>query len=83
MGTVVARVSPQALYDEATTVLLNPEVRTAGLLLPAQVDRAIPTPLGLDQSLLAVWPQVVALVALTVVVFAVAYVAFMRQEIRA
>jgi ABC-2 type transport system permease protein len=33
--------------------------------------------------LLLVWPQIVALLALTVVVFAAAYVAFMRQEIRA
>ena len=29
------------------------------------------------------WPQVVALVALTVACFAVAYVLFMRQEVRA
>lgn len=79
----LGRLSPQGIYDEATTVLLNPEVRTANLIMPEQVDRAIPTPLPLDQSLLAVWPQVVALVALTVVTFAIAYVSFMRQEIRA
>ncbi len=36
-----------------------------------------------DQSLLVVWPQVVVLVALTVACFALAYVAFMRQEVRA
>jgi ABC-2 type transport system permease protein len=79
----LGRVSPQGVYDEATLVLLNPEVRTTGLLLASQVDRAVPNPLPLDQSLLAVWPQVVALVALTVATFAVAYVVFMRQEIRA
>ncbi len=79
----LGRLSPQGIYDEATGVLLNPEVRTAGILLPEQVDRAIPTPLSLDQSLLAVWPQIVALLALVAVAFAASYVAFMRQEIRA
>ncbi len=79
----LGRISPQGIYDEATGVLLNPEVRTAGILLPEQVDRAIPTPLALDQSLLAVWPQIVALLALVAAAFAASYVAFMRQEIRA
>jgi ABC-2 type transport system permease protein len=32
---------------------------------------------------LLVWPQVVVLVAMTVACFALAYVAFMRQEVRA
>lgn len=79
----LGRISPQGIYDEATGVLLNPEVRTAGILLPEQVDRAIPTPLSLEQSLLAVWPQIVALLALLAGAFAASYVAFMRQEIRA
>jgi ABC-2 type transport system permease protein len=39
--------------------------------------------LPLDQSLLLAWPQVVALVALTMVCFGLGYVAFMRQEVRA
>lgn len=79
----LGRISPQGIYNEATEVLLNPEVRTAGILLPEQVDRAIPTPLALDQSLLAVWPQIVGLLALLAGGFAATYVAFMRQEIRA
>ena len=48
-----------------------------------QAQQQIPALLSLDQSLLLVWPQIVALVALTVVCFAGAYVAFMRQEVRA
>ena len=48
-----------------------------------QVDRAIPSALPLDQSLLLVWVQLVAIVALTVGSFALAYVLFMRQEVRA
>jgi hypothetical protein len=30
-----------------------------------------------------IWPQFVALIALTAIAFALAYVAFMRQEVRA
>lgn len=40
-------------------------------------------PEALDASLLLVWPQVVALVALTVVAFGASYILFMRQEVRA
>ncbi|HEY3089034.1 MAG TPA: ABC transporter permease subunit [Jatrophihabitantaceae bacterium] len=79
-------LSPITLYQEATQALLNPAVRTVGVLLPSQQDQlssAAPSFLSLDQSLLVVWPQAVALIALTVVCFAVAYVLFMRQEVRA
>lgn len=79
----IAQVSPSTWYDAATAALLNPEVRSVGLLLPQQLDRAVPGPLSLDQSLLVVWPQVTALVAGCVVAFTIAYVSFLRQEIRA
>ena len=49
----------------------------------AQAQQRIPSLLSLDQSFILVWPQVVALVALTVACFAIAYVRFMRQEVRA
>lgn len=42
-----------------------------------------PNALPLDQRLLAVWPQVVAPLALKVLTFAITYVTFMRQGIRA
>jgi ABC-2 type transport system permease protein len=81
---MLSRLSPTTLYQEATAALLNPLERTvAGVILPQQADRAIASTISVDQSLLLVWPQVVAMVALTVVVFAVAYVNFMRQEVRA
>ena len=48
-----------------------------------QAQQQIPTLLAFDQSILLVWPQVVVLVAMTVACFALAYVAFMRQEVRA
>lgn len=79
----LSRVSPSTLYQEATVVLLNPEIRTIGFVLPQQVDQAIRSELSFDQSLLLVWPQVVGLVALTVACFVAAYLLFLRQEIRA
>jgi len=79
----VSRLSPVTLYDEATTALLDPQVRSVGIITYQQLDRAVVSELTLDQSLLLVWPQLVGLLALTVVCFAFAYVGFMRQEIRA
>ncbi|MBO8141597.1 MAG: ABC transporter permease [Firmicutes bacterium] len=78
------RLSPTLLYEEAVQTLLNPQVRTLGPLLLEQVVGAVPgAPLPLGQSLLLIWPHVTALLALTAVCFAGAYIAFMRQEIRA
>jgi ABC-2 type transport system permease protein len=83
----IERLLPSTLYRETALVLLNPTVTqisaptTIGQVQQAQ--QQIPTLLTLDQSFLLVWPQVVALVALAVVCFAAAYVAFMRQEVRA
>jgi ABC-2 type transport system permease protein len=82
------RVLPNTLYGESSIVLLNP-TRTSVSDLPASVDQAVQAQqqigslLSLDQSFIIVWPQVVALVALTVLCFGVAYVRFMRQEVRA
>jgi ABC-2 type transport system permease protein len=79
----VRRLSPDQLYSEATGVLLNPARQSTGILVLAPEDLALPSALSLEQSLLLAWWQLVALVAGTVVVFVVAYIAFMRQEIRA
>lgn len=79
----LSRISPTTLYDEATTAVLNPSVRTLGPVLLQQVVGAIAGPLSLGQSLLIIWPHVVGLIAATLICFAVAYIVFMRQEIRA
>lgn len=80
----LARLAPPTLYSEATQVILDPSARTlSSLLLASQLDRAVASVLPLDQSLLLIWVHVVAMVALTVVSFAVAYILFMRQEVRA
>ena len=43
----------------------------------------IGAPLPLSQSLLLIWPQITGLIAGLLVLFALAYVAFQRQEVRA
>lgn len=83
----VLRLLPTTLYNEASTVLLNPSLTQSST--PATIGQAIqaqqqiPTLLSLDQSLLLVWPQVVVLLSLTVLCFAGAYIRFMREEVRA
>lgn len=79
----LARLAPSRLYEEITGVLLDPSVRTVNFVLPEQANRAIPSILPVGQSLLIIWPQAVALIALTVMCFAAAYIRFMRQEVRA
>jgi ABC-2 type transport system permease protein len=79
----LSRLSPSTLFSEATFVLMNPEARSTGLIFESQLVGAIPDPLPLGQSLLIIWPQVVGLIALAVACFGAAYVAFMRQEVRA
>jgi ABC-2 type transport system permease protein len=84
---LISRLMPSTLYAEISRVILNPSVTqvsaptTIGQVVQGQ--QRIDTLLSLDQSLLLVWPQMVALVGLTIVCFGAAYVAFMRQEVRA
>lgn len=77
------QLSPITLYQEGSTVLLDPEVRTTGLLTLEQIDQALVTELNIFQSLGVVWPQMVMLLAVTAAMFAIAFVSFMRQEVRA
>ena len=84
---MLQRLLPDTLYREASLTLLNPQVTTvstpATLGQYAQAQQRIPSLFSLDQSFILIWPQVVGLVALTVACFALAYVLFMRQEVRA
>jgi ABC-2 type transport system permease protein len=86
-GSALMRVSPGTLFSEAVVALLNPETRVFGDFSNLFLQRsrgAIPNaPLPLDQSLLLIWPQITGLIAGMIVVFAVAYVIFQREEVRA
>lgn len=78
----LSRLSPATLYDEATTTLLTPSVRALGPLSLEQLVGAIPTPLPFLESLLLIWPQIVGLLAMSVILFAISFTLFMRQDIR-
>nr|WP_321410743.1 ABC transporter permease subunit [uncultured Carboxylicivirga sp.] len=76
------RFNPGQLFNDATTTLLRPSIRSLGPLTTEQTIGAIPNPLPLGQSLMLVWPQVTALIGGTILFFAIAYTLFMRREIR-
>ena len=80
---MITRISPSILFQEATTVLLVPLVRSLGMVAVSQAAYMIPNPLSLGQSILLVWPHITSLVSLSAICFAISYVLFMRQEIRA
>ena len=79
---MIMRISPNILFQEATTVLLVPLMRTLGMVTVSQAAYMIPNPLSLGQSILLVWPHITSLVSLSAICFAISYVLFMRQEIR-
>ncbi len=81
---VLSRLSPNTLYTEIMLALMHPTVRSVGLILPIQLQGAIlGSTLPLHQSLLLIWPQLTGLIAATILFFALGYVLFQRQEIRA
>lgn len=81
--TVIAHVSPSVLYSESVRLLLNPVARSLVPFMPDELEGLLPTPIGLGQSLLLVWPLVSTLLALVAICFGIAYIKFMRTEIRA
>jgi ABC-2 type transport system permease protein len=84
---IVQRLSPNTLFAETAQALLHPEARVLDLLglvsLARQRGAVLGAPLPVSQSFLLIWPQLTALIAATIGIFAIAYVAFQRQEIRA
>lgn len=75
-------LNPCELFNQATSVLLMPSIRSLGPMTMEQVQGAIPSPLPLGQSLLVIWPQLTGLIAVTVLCFSISYILFMRREIR-
>jgi len=83
----ITRLLPDTLYREASLAILNPQVSAvtnpATLGGYAQAAQRIPSLQSFDQSILLVWPHMVTMVALAAFCFAIAYIRFMRQEVRA
>ena len=82
---MIARISPRILYEESVSALLMPELGSlnpALMMISMLSAGRMSTPLPLVQSLLLIWPQVVSIIALAAICFAISYLRFMRQEIR-
>jgi ABC-2 type transport system permease protein len=81
---IIDRISPNTLYAETALALLHPATRALGPVLISQLQGALlGAPLPVSQSFILIWPQLTGLIAATIVIFAIAYVVFQRQEIRA
>jgi ABC-2 type transport system permease protein len=81
---MLSRISPNTLFAEATIGILNPQVRTLGVILPFELEGAIiGATLPVEQSFLMVWPYLTGLIAITILLFSASYVSFQRKEIRA
>lgn len=83
----VSLFSPMALYSNASGTIIDPmrkTTRTFVLLGPIEQLSAsrFQNPLSLGQSLLVVYPHIVALIAISLICFAISYTVFMLQEIR-
>lgn len=76
------RVSPYYLFAEAGNTILNPSVRSIGIVTMSSYSGAVSSYLSFGQSVLLVWPHLVVMAALAMAVFAAAYISFMRQEFR-
>jgi len=80
-------VSPMRLYMESMAVIVDPLRRTTAALVALGRNEEISLsrfsgPLSLDQSLLLILPQIVFLVGVLLLCFAVSYLVFLRREIR-
>ena len=83
-GQMLARLSPSTLFGEIVLAILHPTTRALGPVYLSQLQGAVMgAPLPLSQSLLVAWPQIVGLVAASILLFVGGYVAFQRQEVRA
>lgn len=81
--SLLSRISPSYLFQEAASTLLLPDVRTLNpFVTQEQAYLAISAPLSFGQSSLLVWPHIVTLIAETALSFTAAYLLFIRQEIR-
>ena len=72
------------LYGECVLALLDPTARTLGPVYLSKLEGAVMgAPLPHWDSIMVAWPQIVGMVAASILLFVGGYVAFQRQEVRA
>lgn len=84
---MVSLSSPMVLYSEATAIIIDPMRKTTrSLVLMSPMEKLLASrfqnPLPLGQSIIVVFPHMTALIAITLICFAISYMVFMVQEIR-
>ncbi len=78
----ILRIAPGQLFSDITTSLLSPSVRSIGPLTMQQMQGAIPGHLPVGQSFMLIWPEIIGLLAYSVLCFIVSYILFMRKDIK-
>lgn len=77
------RISPFILFFEATAAIIDPTLGHLSMTVSdSDLSKLIANPLSLSQSFLQIWPQLIVLIMLTIICFAISYIVFMKQEIR-
>jgi ABC-2 type transport system permease protein len=80
----LSRVSPSTMFGEVVLAILNPSTRSLGPIYLSQLQGAVMgAPLPLAESVMIAWPQIVGLVAASILLFVIGYIVFQRQEVRA
>jgi ABC-2 type transport system permease protein len=80
----LSRLSPSTMYGEVVLAILNPSTRSLGPIYLSQLQGAVMgAPLPLGESLIIAWPQIVGLIAASILLFVAGYIVFQRQEVRA
>ena len=78
----LSRISPSVLFTEVASALLNPQIRTLGPIYIYSRNLPTPTPLTIDDTLFIIWPHIAAFIAEITIFLTLAYILFMRKEIR-
>ena len=83
----VSLISPMVLYSKATEIIIDPMRKTTGSIImmgPMEelLSSRFQNPLTLSQSMILVFPHMTALIAITLICFAISYLVFLKQEIR-
>jgi ABC-2 type transport system permease protein len=83
----IQQISPLTLFLTAVSTLIDPTLAHV-FLKPLTAEAAtgltkmILNPLSMSQSFIQVWPQLLIIIALAFICFALSYIIFMKQEIR-
>ena len=71
------------MFYEATAAIIDPTLGHLALRVSdSDLSSLIARPLSLNQSFIQIWPQLIVIMMLAIICFAISYVVFMKQEIR-